>query len=285
MADDLVRGQQEKNAEAMRIQLKYMAKQVDTMDILTKRLKLFHEAQDGAAEFLLANLPEAIEGGAGPGLMKFRCNTWMPISEAHFAAGLKEDGSYETESYEASLVHTPRRCVAIDAGANIGLWARRMAADFGVVHCFEPQAQARACLARNAAFNNVVLYPYALGSEPGEAIITVNRLGIGGGMIPVTEKYRAASHLKYPTTEEKVTVIPIDDFNLQPDYIKIDVQGFEVDLLRGGERTIRKYRPTIVCEIEGDATIIDTKAALPILREFGYRLAETVGKNGVFVPL
>jgi FkbM family methyltransferase len=282
MADHLVKDEYN---ETLRIQLKLLANRLADIGYVVNRLKLFHEAQDGAAEFLLANLPAVIEGGPGPHLMKFRRNTWMPISEGHFASSLPEDGSYEADSYEASLAHAPRRGVAIDVGANIGLWARRMAADFGFVNCFEPQAQARACLARNAAFNNVIIYPYALGSKAAEATITVNRLAIGGGMIPVTDKHRSDSYLKYPTTEETINIVPLDDLNLRPDYMKVDVQGYEVDVLRGAERTIREHKPTIVCEIESNMIGVDPKAVLPVLYGFGYRLAESVGKNGIFVPV
>lgn len=48
--------------------------------------------------------------------------------------------------------------------------------------------------------------------------------------------------------EELCTVKRLDDFNLVPDFIKIDVQGFELEVLRGAEKTIFQHRPILLIE-------------------------------------
>lgn len=254
---------------------------------VAKRMVLWQESIDAALAFILANVEGSTEKGPPP-VMKHVRGTWMPVTEAHFTTSVvSEAGSYQEKAYLRSVAHTPRRNVAIDIGANIGLWARSMAKDFQVVHCFEPQSQARACLVRNAPFNNVVVYPWALGATEGEAVLTVNRLAIGGAMIPITDKTKASMSEKYPSHEEKARVATLDSLDLAPDYIKIDVQGFEADVLRGAEQTIRKHKPTIICEAGGQVDTlsgVDPTVALRVLESYGYRIAERIGKDAVLVP-
>ncbi|MEL7588098.1 MAG: FkbM family methyltransferase [Prolixibacteraceae bacterium] len=57
----------------------------------------------------------------------------------------------------------------------------------------------------------------------------------------------------------------LDDFNLNPYFIKIDVQGHELYVLKGGENTIRKYRPIFLIECVNEKII-------QFLDPFGYDL-------------
>lgn len=255
---------------------------------LMQRMTLWMEAIDASRAFIMANAKEVIEPSEGAlALMKFRRNTWMPIAEARFTEAVAEDGSYQAKAYEASLAFVKNRRGAIDVGANIGLWARRIAEDFETVSCFEPQSHARACLVRNALQNNVIVYPFALGAEPGESTLTINRLATGGAMIPITDEAKNAMQKKYPTKAEKVRVVPLDSLDLKDiDYIKIDVQGFEAEVVKGAERTIRTYAPVIVCEAGGDVDRLsgtESDAATRLLESYGYQIAKRVGKDAILV--
>ncbi len=46
----------------------------------------------------------------------------------------------------------------------------------------------------------------------------------------------------------KVTFKMLDSYNLKPTILKIDVEGFEMDVLEGGKETIKKYKPKIIIE-------------------------------------
>jgi hypothetical protein len=47
----------------------------------------------------------------------------------------------------------------------------------------------------------------------------------------------------------------LDNLNLAPDFIKIDIQGFELQALRGGHRTLERHRPALLIETPGDEII------------------------------
>jgi FkbM family methyltransferase len=152
--------------------------------------------------------------------------------------------------------------VLYDIGANIGFFtliAARMVGAQGHVFAFEPQPRARQMLERNIAhnrFKNVSVIPYAVGASTGRAYLAVNsRLG------------HATAH--FADEGHPVDVVAIDDVvgGLRPpDVVKIDVEGAEVEVLRGLHETIERYAPVIICELHG----ANRSASEEILLNHGY---------------
>ncbi len=257
------------------------------MQRVVDRFRYWHEVMESLSGFAANTLEEVLETDSSPNpstLMKFRNETWMPLTEAHFVDAIQADGSYQKKAYETSVKHTKSRKVAIDIGANIGLWARSMMVDFETVYCFEPQSIARACLARNADANNVVIFPFAVGAEAGETVINVNRLAGGGAMIKLTEETESALQSKFPSSKQDIRVVTLDSMGLAPDYIKIDVQGFEAEVILGAKQTIATHKPTIICEAGGQVDKIsgvDPSIAIDLILELGYEQVDKVGKDVV----
>ena len=52
----------------------------------------------------------------------------------------------------------------------------------------------------------------------------------------------------FEIVKQESTIKKLDDYNLRPDIIKIDVQGLEEDVLRGSLETIKKYLPSLMIE-------------------------------------
>lgn len=254
---------------------------------LAKRLRHWHAALEAAAAFVMANAPGADEAAGAPVPMKYAKKTWLPLAESRLLDVLDDEGGYQTKHIRRALAGVKECGVAIDVGANIGLWSRVLARHFQVVHCFEPQAMARACLARNAPFNNVVIYPFALGAGSGEVDLNVNRLALGGAMIDMTGRVKSALTEKYLSAAERVLVRALDDFNLAPDFVKIDVQGFESEVLRGSERTLKTHKPVIICEAGGGVDKMsgrdDSAEAREILSGYGFVEADRVGNDLIMV--
>lgn len=161
------------------------------------------------------------------------------------------------------------RC-AVQAGGNIGLWPRRLAAAFDVVLTFEPEPISRACLERNVP-KNVLVTGAALGQADGTCSIRRQSLGShtieAGGEIPV---------------------IPIDSLDLEDlDFLQLDVEGYEWHALMGGLETITRCAPVIQVELRNftQAYGHSDEEVRRLLASLGYLLASTQpGNDYVFLP-
>jgi FkbM family methyltransferase len=136
----------------------------------------------------------------------------------------------------------------IDVGANVGQFAVASAKIFPdvSVHSFEPQPDCVAQLQKNVErLGNVKVYPFALGDAEGEVEFHVNEHSHSSSILPLAESHRSA----FPNAQEKQTisvkVSTLDDvFNSielkSPVLLKLDVQGYEAQTLRGGLKILQR---------------------------------------------
>lgn len=148
----------------------------------------------------------------------------------------------------------------IDVGANNGQFTIEFAClvgNEGKVHSFEPQRIIYQQLCGNVFLNgldNVFAHNAAVGKEAGEVFIespnyfeSVEGVNFGNVSVATTEE------------GEKVRCVALDDMEFKDvALLKIDVQGFEGNVLAGAVKTIEKHRPFIICEVEH-----------PLLEKFG----------------
>lgn len=138
--------------------------------------------------------------------------------------------------------------LVLDIGANIGnhtlYFCQECDAEF--VHCFEPIASTRKMLKKNIEINNlsnrVAIHQEAIGAQTGRAkVASYDESNIGSTAL-VTEN------------AGEIPIIRIDDmaFNKEISLIKIDVEGFELQVLKGGMKTISQNTPYIMIEIRDD---------------------------------
>lgn len=143
----------------------------------------------------------------------------------------------------------------VDAGANFGHYAmvaaNRVGAG-GAVFAFEPHGPTFALLAENAELQPCSnLYPVraGLGAEDGEMPIFADASNPGG------HSFLDWNRRDDRGAAESVPVRTLDGFLAEHapgralDVLKIDVQGLEMDVLRGAGRTIARDRPAILCEV------------------------------------
>lgn len=127
--------------------------------------------------------------------------------------------------------------VAVQAGGNVGLWPKEMAKHFETVHTFEPDALNFECLLKNCPEDNVFAYPYALGERSGKA--SLERLS-----------YNCGAH--FIKNGDEFPVVTIDSLILKNcDLIQLDVEGYELNALKGAKETIEKFHPVIMVEDKG----------------------------------
>jgi FkbM family methyltransferase len=160
--------------------------------------------------------------------------------------------------------------VAFDIGARWGTYTSllaRVVGRSGLVHSFEPNPQhSKALRAIARASRNVHFHPFALSDQTGIATLHVPMLGD-----------RAAdglASLAPPTSDHRRVQVErrrLDDLRFERlNFIKCDVEGHELAVLRGGEATLRRLRPRLLVEIEQRHAGADVEATLGFLAGLGY---------------
>jgi FkbM family methyltransferase len=81
---------------------------------------------------------------------------------------------------------------------------------------------------------------------------------------------------KFEIVEKEMAVRTLDSYNIEPNFIKIDVEGMEVDVLLGAEKTIKKFLPVIMVECTGTHRLVKQ-----MLEAKGYKNFELENSNWV----
>jgi FkbM family methyltransferase len=135
--------------------------------------------------------------------------------------------------------------VCVDVGASIGYYTcllSDLVGPNGLVFAYEPIPAALQILRRNVeGRKNVRVVDAALSDRAGQAEFFIASAEDMSSLAPDPE--RVCLQVRLETLDEVVRRVS------QADFIKIDVEGFEYTVLRGGEKLLRRFRPTIVFEL------------------------------------
>lgn len=164
--------------------------------------------------------------------------------------GLEYASGFEADDLQAVLRLLPEDAVVLDVGANFGMYSIVIAAQRATarVHAFEPVRATAELLAANVRRNGVTerirINNLAVGKEPGRLSITTDRHAgnylVSGGV--------------YSGEIEQVDVITLDSYAAthgltRVDFIKCDVEGAELLVMKGGRQILEKLRPVVMLEI------------------------------------
>lgn len=206
---------------------------------------------------------------------------FLPDYETHFQRmldkSLRKDNcvryQFRVRDHATSLIQD--RKVAVDIGANVGLWSMDLVKDFEHVHAFEPVADFRDCFIKNAKTENYTLHPVALGEVESEIdmIITpdntghshVNPKSFGTGKIPMRT---------------------LDSFNFDRiDLMKVDCEGYEIPILKGAKETILRTRPIMIVEQQKHEYQNDMEElpAIQLLESWGMKRLTNFNKDWILV--
>ena len=170
------------------------------------------------------------------------------------------------------------RRVAIDVGAHIGIWSLELSRHFQEVHAFEPVQDNFSCLEQNTHGRPVVCHKVALGDSDGFCVMELPAKG-NSGMWGVAEG------------QVPGRIVPLNQIDrygfVDVGLIKIDVEGFEGNVVSGARDTITHSLPVIVFEDNGlgprryGADWINPKE---VLADLGYKKFRRVNKDEIWVP-
>lgn len=214
--------------------------------------------------------------------MKYEQGWWWPTHEAHMLAWLKSPknryvlngrAAYQGKKQKAFLDLCKDRRVVIDCGAHIGLWAHNFAHEFEQVHCFEPVADHRECFAKNVTADNITMHPIALGAAPGMVSMWTEDGSSGNTQISGAGdiEMRTLDSFAFPVVSA----------------LKIDCEGFELNILRGAEELLARHKPVVIVEQKTDMASrfgLPLLGAVRYLESLGYKVVQEISGDFILTP-
>ena len=193
---------------------------------------------------------------------------FYPKNDKYVGGSFRDYGEFSEGEVQIFTHFIQRGAIVLDVGANIGAHTVPMAhlvGPGGMVVAFEPQPVLHQILCANLAINSVTntrTYAMALGKSQGTCTIPIldyaapnNFGGIGMDMV---------------ADGELVPLSRLDDFGLERvDFLKLDVEGFESQVLEGAAATIERCRPVMYVENDREEK---SPGLIQQLFDMGYRL-------------
>lgn len=178
--------------------------------------------------------------------------------------------------------------VFLDVGSHFGLWsvyAARIVGKTGKVFAFEP-SPAFAVLRENAALNSPIqAFDIGLGAQNGEATFFDQGPASTGSFVNEVTKINERFQPSVPIGSKKVKICTLDslveELGVHPDLIKMDVEGFEFEVTRGGESVLQNLHPALLIEIHPPQLKLSgscDQALFDLLRNKGYAF-EVIDRN------
>ncbi|MDA9749070.1 FkbM family methyltransferase, partial [Pelagibacteraceae bacterium] len=180
---------------------------------------------------------------------------FLSKKDKHYIGYLKNYNHYQEAQRNRALAQVQNWRVAIDIGANIGLWSKDLSSYFSKTICFEPNKDCIKYLKKNININKSKIYNVALGSKEckldlhtplesgGSSFINKTKVGV--------DKDGTTIYGPFDNKIPKINVLvkTLDSYNFKNiDFIKIDVQGFELEVLKGSLITLQENNPVICVE-------------------------------------
>ena len=242
--------------------------------------------------YLSSEIREQEKIGSKPSLLYYQTpigNYYLPadatynVIHNHIKAGLV----FEGEVLETAHKYITRNSTVLDIGANFGqmsLLFSQFVGKEGQVYSFEADDYVFSILKKNIAANkcrNIQAYNKTVYDKTGSLMF-----------YPVPDFQRFGSYPIAPNRTEARTVetITIDSLNIQTpiSFMKVDVQGSDLFVMRGAIETIKQHKMPIIFEFEEqfqDEFKTSFQDYINLIELIGYKVAETINKiNFLIVP-
>ena len=184
--------------------------------------------------------------------------------------GFLKNGVYEPLETEIvkSIVKPGNIC--LDIGANIGYYTVLMSKLGGRVWAFEPEPSNVELLRKNVEINNIYahIFDIAISNESGDKELYLSDASHG--------MHRMYNSIHTRNTPIKINAGQIDRFEFpKVDFVKMDVEGTEMDVLKGMINTINRCRPKMMIEFHPPTLIeygTDPEQLYNLLKRLGYNI-------------
>ncbi len=195
----------------------------------------------------------------------------------------------DTLKFLHKILRRMKAPVMLDIGAGQGRYALLAAfvPDMRVL-CWEPNPKAYHYLVKNIQLNGleerVIAFPCGLWNKPGRKTLYIH---------PQPRRFRSATMGDHPHKavwdKVKVPVKRLDDFQSYwaptgVSLVKLDVEGAERFVLRGGRKTIKRYKPPLFVECVNTHLFGYRQSDLTeMLKSWGYRNCQQIGHTDLWI--
>lgn len=227
-------------------------------------------------DFLKKKIDKKIIKSLERGSIKFNAERGEKIAvfaNEHIGLHINQYGCYDRLNLELlftflnPLAGCFKDALALDIGANIGNHSLFFSRYFGSVCAFEPNQRTFDLLSFNSkSVDNVTPFKFGLGDVEGVFALNENPNNMGSSSI----KYSDFSQSR----RVDISVKRLDDIELpaaEINFVKIDVEGFESNVIKGGLGVLKKSQPLIIFEQHASEFENGSTEAIDLLKSLGYR--------------
>lgn len=254
-------------------------------DVPFRHYTLKHRLVAWISSHLFDNVTYTVRHGLLKGMKRRGGLGWMP--------GMLSRGTETAEQQFWSSLNLSGMTV-YDVGAFHGLLTLLFASRAKAVVCFEPNTQNHKRLMENLVLNgvnNVEVRKVGVGSRRETRRMVGSPLTPGGASVDgkvVEELLRTGVE----TVVEEISIVRLDEEIPEaglpaPDFIKIDIEGWEIEALRGARKTLDSSKPALFLEMHGE-TLREkrSKAAeiVALLWELDYRRIRHIETGTTITP-
>jgi FkbM family methyltransferase len=183
---------------------------------------------------------------------------------------------YQKNKLDIALGFVKNFTTAIDGGANYGIMSYNLNSKFSKIYAFEVDIPVRECLKKNVEkfqLDNVVVCDCGLSDK--EELVALNYL-----------KNTFGTYINKEVSGTNICKT-LDSFELtEVGFIKLDCEGYEPYILKGGEKTIKKYKPVILMEEKNYSKRYygeEGNLAVDLLLSWGYTMEVSWPKDCVMI--
>jgi FkbM family methyltransferase len=190
------------------------------------------------------------------------------------------DFSADIDILHTALEYADSKENAIDIGAHIGIISRELSKNFKSVFSFEP-LWSDYTKKNMEDLDNVKIYSIGLGEHDTTEEIYIMKNNTGGSSI-LTHPRRT---WQKNAQKQLIEIKPLDYYNFtNVGLIKIDVESYELPVLRGAKNTLQKNNPVILIELmtKYEHPKYPVKDTISFLNSLGYIEIKKVGDNRIF---
>lgn len=211
---------------------------------------------------------------------------WVIKGESHLNGWVRQSKRLDHDFGFVSEIcsHIKRGSLVVDVGANIGdhtIAYIEAAGPHGLVIAYEPHPLAFECLWRNC--RSSINIRTALGNSLGNVSFARDEMNVGASYI----SYSGTHTVALTTLDSEMHRLSNQIGSRQLSLIKIDCEGYELEILKGARQTILSHKPIMVAELNKGALEragTSQQEVLDYVQELGYRIQFRGGGIGSAQP-